>query len=68
MTLPVKVAMPRVADIYAPHEFHGTREEVMVPASSRVLESILGASPASSKAGLNSLPGSTVAIFSKVRT
>ncbi len=54
MTSPVKVAMPRVADIYAPHEFHGTREEVMVPASS--------------KAGLNSLPGSTVAIFSKVRT
>ena len=36
------MATPNVADMYAPQVFQGIKGEVIVPASSNVLDNILG--------------------------
>ena len=54
---------PRVADIYAPHVFHGISGEVTVALSSNALDKFFAAKPWFLKASLYMLPGITIAKY-----
>ena len=54
---------PRVADIYAPHVFHGISEEVIVALSSKALDKFLASKPCLLNASLYILPGITIAKY-----
>ena len=49
--------------MYAPHVFHGTSTEVMVPPSSRVRDRLQGSSPRRAYSARNIRPGSTMEMY-----
>ena len=54
---------PKVADIYAPHVFHGIRGDVIVALSSKARDKFLAANPCFLNASLYILPGITIARY-----
>src|SRR5271157_5077244 len=57
------VGMPSVPDINAPHEFHGTRGDVTVPASAAGRDRFCGFRPRFSNAMLYIRRGNTSAMY-----